>query len=97
MKLARWTPPSFSFITNCLLLHVLLVPSRRCSDSISKPPCTRHRAVRSNQAVGEQGRSKGEVVAPRLFEGEARLARYRGAARNPYLGGVATARESSPA
>ena len=38
-----------------------------------------------------------EVVAPRLFEGEAGLASDRGAARNPYLGGVATARESSPA
>jgi hypothetical protein len=57
----------------------------------------RYQTVRSKQAVGETPHSKSEVVARRLSEGEARLASDRGATRNPYLGGVATARESSPA
>src|SRR5215212_1866491 len=57
----------------------------------------RYQTVRSKQAVGETPRSKSEVLAPRLSEGEARLTSDRGAARNPYLGGVTTARESSPA
>src|SRR5829696_4986630 len=58
---------------------------------------TRYQTVRSKQAIGETPHSESEVVPPRLFEGEARLAIDRGAARNPYLGGVATTRESSPA
>src|SRR5215204_6689021 len=58
---------------------------------------TRYQTLRSKQAVSETRRSKSEVVAQRLSEGEARLAGYRGAARNPNLGGVATAWESSPA
>jgi hypothetical protein len=56
----------------------------------------RYQTVRSKQAVGETPRSKSEVLARRLSEGEARLTSDRGAARNPYLGGVATAREPSP-
>src|SRR5829696_2885356 len=58
---------------------------------------TRYQTLRSKQAVGETLPSKSEVLARRLSEGEDRLASDRGAARNPYLGGVATARESSPA
>ena len=84
---------------------LLVSPARRVAQnrpSDSKLLRGRHQTVRSKQAVGEKAvgetpRSKREVVARRLFEGEAGLAIDRGAARNPYLGGVTTARESSPA
>ena len=79
---------------------LLLSPARIVAQnrpSNSKPLWRSHQTFSSKQAVGETPRSKSEVVASRLSEREARLARYRGAARNTYLGGVTTTRESSPA
>ena len=79
------------------MLHIPARIGAENSPSGSKPLGTRHQTVRYTQAVGETPRSKREVVARRLSEGEDRLASYCGAARNRYLGGVEAAWERSPA